>query len=125
MLVEKAKGGDLYAARLCLERILPVRKERSIHLELRPVDSAQDLPIHFQDITLAVAEGRITPREGESVANILTSHARALELVDLDRRVAELEALGTEVKAYHSDLKNLVQSARFQKFDQPLEESPQ
>jgi hypothetical protein len=71
--MQMARKGNIHALRLCLERILPVRKERCIHLDLRPVTSAQDLPLQYQDISTAVAEGRITPGEGESISNILSS----------------------------------------------------
>jgi hypothetical protein len=61
--IEMAKIGNIHALRLCLERIVPPRKERCINLELRPIVSPQDLPIQFQDITTAIAEGRITPAD--------------------------------------------------------------
>src|ERR1017187_5698655 len=93
-LVEKAKGGNIQALGMCLDRLLPARKERCISLEPRPIASPQDLPIHFQDITTAVAEGRITPGEGESLSNILTSHARIMETVEHDRRIAQLDTFG-------------------------------
>jgi hypothetical protein len=108
-LVEKAKQGDIYALRLCVERILPARKERCINLELRPTKSAQDLPFQFQDITAAIAEGRITPGEGESMSNILTSHARTMEVVELERRVAELEALKEEVISSRRQLREHIE----------------
>ena len=95
--LELAEKGNIHALRLCLERIVPPRKERCINLELRPIASPQDLPIQFQDITAAIAEGRITPSEGESIANILTSHAQTLGLVEMDRRVAELEGHRSEL----------------------------
>jgi hypothetical protein len=38
-----------------------------------------------------VAERRITPAEGQAIANILTGHAQALEAQELLRRVQQLE----------------------------------
>lgn len=116
--VAMAKQGNIHALRLCLERILPVRKERCISLELRPVTGPQDFPVHFQDITAAVAEGKITPGEGESISNILSSHARIMELVELDRRVAELEAFGREAQTYQSELKRFVEQAGLQGYNE-------
>src|ERR1017187_5579414 len=66
-LLEMALKGNIHAIRMCMDRTNPARKERCIDLELRPISGPQDLPIHFQDITAAVAEGRITPSEGESL----------------------------------------------------------
>jgi hypothetical protein len=98
-LMEKAEQGDIRALTLCLDRIFPVRKERVINLELKPEESLKDLPINFQKITTAVAEGRITPTEGELMSNILSNCARAMQTVELDQRVAELEACQEEVRA--------------------------
>lgn len=106
--VELAKKGNIHALRLCLERIVPPCKERRLTLELRPIVSAQDLPIQFQDITTAIAEGRITPGEGESLSNILASHARIVEIADFDQRLAALETNREEVKSYRSELDQLL-----------------
>jgi hypothetical protein len=35
-----ALAGDTAALRLCLERILPARRDRVVHLELPPIGSA-------------------------------------------------------------------------------------
>src|ERR1022692_23524 len=66
-LLEMALKGNIHAMRMCMDRTVPARKERCINLDLRPISSVQDLPIQFQDITSAVAEGRITPGEAESL----------------------------------------------------------
>ena len=102
--MDLAKKGNIHALRLCLDRIVPPRKERCIHLELRPILSPQDLPIQFQDITKAIAEGRITPGEGESISNILSSHAQILQLVEMDKRVAELEAHLSVMESYRKEI---------------------
>ena len=120
--MEMGKKGNIHALRLCLERILPVRKERSIRLELRPITSPQDLPFQFQDISTAVAEGLITPGEGESLSVILTSHARIMETVELDQRVANLEAFGREAQAYRSDLKRFVEGTGLESYKKIQEE---
>jgi hypothetical protein len=102
--LEHAKKGNMHALRLCLERVVPPRKERCINLELRPIVSPQDLPIQFQDITAAIAEGRITPGEGESISNILSSHAHTLRLVEMDKRIAELEGHISELSSYRKEM---------------------
>jgi hypothetical protein len=121
-LVSKAKEGHIHALGMCLDRLLPARKERCINLESRPITSLQDLPIHFQDIVSAIAEGRITPGEGESLSNILTNHAQAMEPVDFDRRLAELEQNAVDVKAYRRELRQFVNDNEFGKPVKPGEE---
>jgi len=115
-LVKKAKEGNIQALGMCLDRLLPARKERCIRLEPRPIATLQDLPIHYQDnqdITSAVAEGRITPGEGESLSNTLTSHVQAMERVNLDRRVGELEAEVPEIAAYRREMARFVENSAF------------
>jgi hypothetical protein len=90
--LEMALEGNIQAMRLCLERIMPAPKERCIALESRPLESVKDLPLQFQDIVRAVTEGRITPSEGESLFNILSGHARIMEIEEFGRRLAALEA---------------------------------
>ena len=105
---EMALEGNVYAMRLCLERIIPARKERCISLESRRVESVRDLPLQFQDIVRAVTEGRITPGEGESLVNILSAHAPIMEAAEFDRRFAELEANTEDVKADRAELRQFL-----------------
>jgi len=98
-----AKKDDFRALQFCLERILPVPKERCVNLELRPVSSAQDLPMQYQDIVSAIGNGSITPSEGESLSHILASHAQSMEQVEFDRRIVELERVTEEIRASAGD----------------------
>jgi hypothetical protein len=110
-LVEKAKEGNIQALGMCLDRLLPARKERCINLESRPISSLHDLAIQFQDVIAAVADGKITPGEGESMSNILTSQAQTLERVNLEQRVSELEAQIPEVESYRREMTTFAQNA--------------
>jgi hypothetical protein len=42
-VVSAAKAGDPTAMRLCLERLVPVRKGRPITFDLPPVETASDI----------------------------------------------------------------------------------
>lgn len=108
-IIEKAKKGDAYAGRLCLERIYPARKERSITLALQPVGSPKDLPKQYQGIISAVGDGSITPGEGEAMSNILTNLARSFETVETDQRIAKLEDRVADVAKYQRELDQFVQ----------------
>src|SRR6516162_8157265 len=52
-----ALAGDTAAMRLCLERILPVRKDRSVHLDLPPIGSAKEISGAMSTILKAIGEG--------------------------------------------------------------------
>ncbi len=90
--VELALGGDVTALRLCLERILPARKEAALApIEIPKVEGAADLPQLTSTILDAVAAGRITPGEGQSLAALANAHARTLEVAELEQRITALE----------------------------------
>jgi hypothetical protein len=107
-VLEMAKKDDFRALQFCLERILPVPKERCINLELRPVSSAQNLPMQYQDIVSAIGNGTITPSEGESLSNILVSHARSMEQVEFEQRITELERITEEIRSSDGDPKSFI-----------------
>jgi hypothetical protein len=90
-VVELAKNGNLMALRLCLERLLPPRKDRPINFTLPKMAEAQDLPPALGAILDAVALGEITPGEGQTLALIIDSYRKGLEAADLEPRVAALE----------------------------------
>jgi len=61
-VVELAKDGNPVVLWLCLERILPPRKDRPISFALPKIKGAEDLPKVLGAILEAVAQGEITPR---------------------------------------------------------------
>ncbi len=90
--VELALEGDTTALRLCLERILPARKEAAlIPINLPQVEGAADLPQLTAAILDSVAAGRITPGEGQALAALANAHAKTLEIAELEQRITALE----------------------------------
>jgi hypothetical protein len=81
-----AKKGDVTALRLCLERLLPPRKDRLIQLDL-----PDQLPDAVSTVVEAIAAGQITPGEGEVVANILAIQNQIVDTAELVRRIEQLE----------------------------------
>jgi hypothetical protein len=98
LAVKFATSGNILALRLCLDRALPIRKERTIELELPPAKNTHDLAANYDRVLAAVSEGRITPTEAQSLTEILDSQARLLENVDMERRLQELEECASEVR---------------------------
>jgi hypothetical protein len=90
-MVEAAKGGDMRAADLVLQRIWPARKSRPIALTLPAIQSAFDVVAAVGAVADAVGAGEITPDEGQAVASILEAKRRAIETVDLEARLSALE----------------------------------
>ena len=89
--VELAKAGDSRALKACFDRLLPARRDRFVPFELPPIASASDLPAASAALLFGVASGEITPSEAAGLAKLLDTHARALAVDDMERRLAQLE----------------------------------
>ncbi|WP_331293080.1 MULTISPECIES: DUF5681 domain-containing protein [Methylobacterium] len=93
--VEMAQDGDPVALRLCLDRLIPPRKDRPITFALPPIETTDDLPKATGAIVAAVATGELTPSEAAEISKTLDVHVRAIEATELHRRMAALEARGS------------------------------
>jgi hypothetical protein len=89
--IELALDGDITALRLCLERILPPRKDRAIHLNLPPIENVQQVSLAMAGVFSAIAEGKITPLEGDVLSSILAAHKAVLVTGSLELRMDDLE----------------------------------
>ena len=89
--IELAKGGDITAIRLCLERILPPRKDRPIVVDLPNVTSVQDLKTAYGLVVRDVASGDLTPDQGRTLSDLLESYPRTIETSEIEQRLAMLE----------------------------------
>ena len=90
-VVGLAKDGDLSAARLVLERLLPPAKERPIALTLPDTGSAEGIAQAQADILQAVAAGDLLPGEGTALAGIVEARRKAVETHELEQRISALE----------------------------------
>lgn len=89
--IDKALEGDPQVLRLCIERILPVRKERRVKFDLGKVESVTDHPAAQGRIATAVAAGELTPGEGLALSNMLDAQRRSLETTELADRLGKIE----------------------------------
>ena len=92
--VEKALEGDMQALKLCLDRICPPRKSRPIRIELPKVVTAADVTAAHGAVITAMAQADITPDEANTIAGVLEAKRRAIETVEIEERLARLEAPG-------------------------------
>jgi hypothetical protein len=89
--IQLGLAGDLPALRLCLERILPPRKDRPIEFEMPAITSIEDAPKAMAAITTAVACGEITATEAADVAKLVETYVRSVEASDLEKRLRAIE----------------------------------
>lgn len=90
--MEMAKGGDTVALRLCLERILPVRKDRPVEFALPPIETSSDIVVATSALLAAVAAGDLTPSEAAELGKLVDAHVRAIEVTEIQERLDALEA---------------------------------
>lgn len=90
--VEMALAGDGTALRLCLERIAPARKDTPVQFDLPPMKTAQDASEAAQAVLQAVSAGDLTPMEAATVMALVDTYRRTLELTEIEKRLAALEA---------------------------------
>ena len=89
--VTKALEGDSVALRLCMERIAPVPKDKSVSFSLPAMNDAMDASKAASSVISAVSEGELTPIEGTRVMGLIDSYRRTLELTEIEERLQTLE----------------------------------
>ena len=88
-LVTAAKAGDVQAARLVLERVLPPVKpmEQAIELELK----GNTLTEQGRAVLSAVSAGALAPGQGSQLIAAIGALARVTEIDELTSRIEALE----------------------------------
>jgi hypothetical protein len=89
--VEKALEGDITALRLCLARVLPPRRDRSVAFELPNIATIADAREASSAVLAACAEGSLAPREAADVMALIATHLKTLELTEIEARLTALE----------------------------------
>jgi hypothetical protein len=90
-IIQKAKQGDIIALRICIDRILPPRRDRPVNLKIPPLRSADDASKAMAAITTRVAGGDLTPAEAAELARMIETYLRTLETAEIERRLEMLE----------------------------------
>ena len=89
--IELAKQGDLTALRLCLERIVPPRRERPVSFTLPEINSVDHAPKAMAAITTAVVDGELTPTEAAELSRVIEGYVKAIETTEIERWLRILE----------------------------------
>ena len=89
-LATAAKGGDIQAARLLLERVLPPVKSIEQAVELQLPDGGT-LTVQGRNVLSAVASGDLAPGQGAMLLSAIGSLARVTEIDEMEDRLTKLE----------------------------------
>ena len=96
--VDLALAGDITALRLCLDRILPPRKDRPVSFEMPKINNAQDARAASAALLDAVASGNLTPSEASEVGKLIDAYVKTIELTEVLARLDKLEASSNDPK---------------------------
>ena len=91
--IELAKAGDMTALRICIERIIPPRRDRPITFDMPKIKTPADALKAATAILEAVAGGDVTPSEAAELSKTVDSFARVAETADLAERIKRLEQI--------------------------------
>ena len=90
--VDMAMDGDPAALRLCVSRLIPIKRETTISFEMPPLEGSQGALRAIGTVLEAVGSGAITLSEGQALASLLETHRRTFEVEELEHRIETLEA---------------------------------
>lgn len=90
-VITAAKGGDMQAARIVMERMVPVRRGRPAPFKMPKAEGAAGISEAFRAVIGAMATGELTPDEASSVATVLEANRKALETAAFEERLQALE----------------------------------
>jgi hypothetical protein len=89
--IEMALSGDTTAMRLCMDRIMPPRKDRPVMFTMPKLETAADAVKATAALAEAVALGDITPMEAGDLVKLVEGFTKAFELHEIEQRLAKLE----------------------------------
>jgi hypothetical protein len=94
--IEAGLNGDTTALRLCLERILPPRRDRLVNFEMPRLTTAADAVEAMAALTAAVAAGQLSPAEATELAKLVELFVKAIEAGNFEERLRALEVAAGE-----------------------------
>ena len=89
--IDVALTGDIPALRLCLDRILPPRKDSPVAFDLPEMKSLSDAVPAMGALVKAVGQGDLTPTEAAELTKMVQAFAKIIETAELEERVRKLE----------------------------------
>jgi hypothetical protein len=90
-LVEGAIKGRSIPLTLCVDRLFPARHDRHIEIALPAIANLHDLLAAQGVVIQHAADGRLTPSEASSLAQLLELRRNSIETVELEARISALE----------------------------------
>lgn len=90
-IIKAAKMGDMVAARLVVDKLIPAAKDRPVRINLPQITDVTTCNAAQAQITAFVASGDLLPSEGEALAGLVDHQRRALETTEFAKRLEAIE----------------------------------
>src|SRR5436190_22686204 len=91
--IELAKAGDMQALRLCMDRLVPPRRDSPVAFGLPEMKTVGDALLAMGALVKAVADGDLTPREAAELSKLVGKYAETVRVCEIEQRLAEVERL--------------------------------
>lgn len=90
-LIAEAEGGDVSAAKLLLDKVLPSLKPQSlpVNIDIPVGDEAASILAVFS----AMAKGKVSPEDGNELVRALATLSKVRETSEIIQRIEQLEKL--------------------------------
>jgi hypothetical protein len=86
-----ALNGDQAMLRICLERLVPVRRDAPLTIRLPKIEGLPAVSEAMKRIIKAVSDSKLTPEEGNKLTAMLEKYLGVVELATLEKRIKKLE----------------------------------
>jgi hypothetical protein len=96
--LELAQAGNVACLRMVLDRVWPPRKGQTVNVVMPPINTSEDVFPAIASIWRAIREGRLTPDEASDLSIVIDRSIQAIEVHDITKRIAALEAQDKRVR---------------------------
>src|SRR3954454_22562316 len=96
VLAAAPEGGDMAAAKLLIDRVIPSRRGAPVSFHIRPLKTPEDCALAYADLLDDVGAGRLTPEEAQTISAIVGKRAELHAELEL---ATEIEALKEQLAA--------------------------
>src|SRR3954465_2806413 len=96
VLTAATQDGDMAAAKLLIDRVIPSRRGAPVSFHIRPLKTPGDCALAYADLLDDVGAGRLRPDEAQTISAIVAKRAELFPSVEL---AAEIEALNAQLAA--------------------------
>lgn len=79
------------AMRLCLERIVPPRRDRAIQFDMPSMQKAHDAVIAMRRLVDAANSGELSPMDATELAKLVEAFTKAVAVHEHEERITALE----------------------------------